>query len=160
MAHWRLKIERQFADEIIAGNKTFEIRQEDDKVFQRGDTVEFAIVPAGKKFYETKEIHDIHNRIYQITYVLHGWGIQEGYCIFGIREIQEDTAQSKEQVMVMPRKELEAQVIKLGARDIAKYCKQHRHCYDCCFCITSLDACMVNNPEQWFLEELEEGESE
>ena len=40
MAHWKLKIEKQFADEIVSGMKNFEIRCESDKVFQKGDSVE------------------------------------------------------------------------------------------------------------------------
>lgn len=93
MAHWRLKIQKQFADEIVKGNKLFEIRKEDDKAFQKGDTVEFGVGATeyyvqGAPFFQTQERHDIHNRNYKITYVLHGWGIQEGYCAFGIKEME------------------------------------------------------------------------
>lgn len=69
MAHWKLKIDKQFADEIVLGNKTFEVRKEDDKVFQRGDTVEFDVNRHNRYIPEE---HPILGKVYEITYVLHG----------------------------------------------------------------------------------------
>ena len=69
MAHWKLRIDKQFADEIFLGNKTFEVRKEDDKVFQRGDTVEFDV---NRQNQYIPEAHPISGKVYEITYVLHG----------------------------------------------------------------------------------------
>lgn len=78
-----LKIMESFADAIVTGDKTFEVR-ENDRGFQRGDIVHF--VP----LYNVDGCKMIHHPIrdieYEITYVLNGWGIKEGYVVFGIKE--------------------------------------------------------------------------
>ena len=118
MAHWELKIEKQFADEIVSGMKNFEIRCESDKVFQKGDSVEFLVNPvelyaAGESgaCYVTKEDHPITGRIYDITYVLHGWGLREDYCAFAIKErVNEETPGGV--IRPKPDYEPEAEMIK------------------------------------------------
>ena len=80
-----LTLKESFCDAIYDGNKTFEIR-ENDRGFQTGDKVKF--IPralSGVPMY-----HKIENKLYEITYVLSGWGIKEGYIVFGIKEINED----------------------------------------------------------------------
>jgi hypothetical protein len=34
------------------------------------------------------KFHDINHREYVITYVLSGWGISDGYVVFGIAELE------------------------------------------------------------------------
>lgn len=29
--------------------------------------------------------HEVNREAYQITYLLHGYGLQDGFCVFGIR---------------------------------------------------------------------------
>lgn len=142
MAHWELKIEKQFADEIVSGMKNFEIRCESDKVFQKGDSVEFRVNPvelfaAGEPgaYYVTKEDHPINGRIYDITYVLHGWGLREDYCAFSIKETDKKPPEPKESMI--PSREV---VRKFGdelkrnvVRDIRKMCTERPICTGCIF---------------------------
>lgn len=32
--------------------------------------------------------HPITDKVYEITYVLNGWGFKNGYVVFGIREVR------------------------------------------------------------------------
>ena len=72
-----LKILESFATDIVMGRKTFEVRK-NDRGFQKGDYVEFTCIE--------NENHSINHMTYEITYVLYGWGIEQGYVVFGIKE--------------------------------------------------------------------------
>lgn len=80
-----LKIKEEFADAIVRGEKTFEIRI-NDRGFQKGDLIEFITVQEDLPF---PDCHPIHNRTYEITYVMNGWGLKNGYVVFGIRETKQ-----------------------------------------------------------------------
>ena len=79
-----LKINVPFADAIVDGRKTFELRC-NDRGFQAGDTVEF--IPVDNCGVRT--FHEIDRRRYEITYVMNGYGLENGYVVFGIREAVE-----------------------------------------------------------------------
>ena len=132
MAHWKLKIDKQFADEIVLGNKTFEVRKEDDKVFQRGDTVEFDVNRQNQYIPET---HPISGKVYEITYVLHGWGIEEGTCAFSIKE--QDIEDPEE-------------IQKMALQDIKAHCKNTK-CDDCfLYSGDKYDFCKISElPTSW-----------
>ena len=78
-----LKILESFAGDVFCGYKTFEVRK-NDRGFQKGDTVTFTCIDKEG----TVIPHGIDTITYEITYVLSGWGIKEGYVVFGIREMQ------------------------------------------------------------------------
>lgn len=78
----RLKLSVHFADAVLSGEKSFEIRK-NDRGFQKGDMVEFTAVDDLSLTVE----HDLNGRTYEITYVLSGWGIEPGYVGFAIREV-------------------------------------------------------------------------
>lgn len=80
----KLKLREEFADDVCMGNKTFEVRI-NDRDFQKGDTVQFICVTESGIQVE----HAINSKVYEITYMLSGWGIKEGYVVFGIREVKE-----------------------------------------------------------------------
>ena len=85
-----LKLNMRFANAVKRGEKNFEIRK-NDRGYQKGDTVVFRIVDdEGKTPYDPK-MSPLYNRLYEITYVLTGWGLKEDYCVFGIREIDTKT---------------------------------------------------------------------
>lgn len=79
-----LKIMACFADAIFYGDKTFEIRYNGDRGFQKGDLVNFIVID---EHGNRVEGHDIEETPYRITYVLSGLGIEKDYVVFGIRPI-------------------------------------------------------------------------
>lgn len=80
-----LKLLENFADDIIIGYKTFEVR-ENDRGFQKGDIVKFTCIDSNG----FKLDHLINEKVYKITYVLNGWGIKNGFVVFGIKECESE----------------------------------------------------------------------
>lgn len=80
MVHY-LKIQRQFAIPILEGNKTFEIRI-NDRGYNKGDTVIFEAYDGGLPCPN----HAINQKVYEITYVFSGYGLDRDFVVFGIRE--------------------------------------------------------------------------
>lgn len=82
-----LKLRAEFADAVEDGTKNFEIRV-NDRGFQKGDLVQFKVISAlgthMSMYWELEE------KIYEITYVLSGWGLKDGYVAFGIKEVAEN----------------------------------------------------------------------
>lgn len=82
-----IKLNVNFCDAVLNGEKTFEIRR-NDRGYQRGDQIRFtatdydalsgSFVPCG---------HEIDDHLYQIDYVISGWGLREGYVAFSIRDV-------------------------------------------------------------------------
>lgn len=77
-----LKLLWTFESDILDGLKTFEVR-ENDRGFQKGDIVKFKVVDTRPNL---SLYHPIETKVYEITYVLNGWGIKNGYVVFGIKE--------------------------------------------------------------------------
>lgn len=85
-----LKILKSFADAIISGDKTFEVRH-NDRGFQKGDKVHFKVEDPPEK----RENHPISKKLYEITYVLNSWGINEGFVVFSIKEAADDNKENQ-----------------------------------------------------------------
>ena len=85
-----LKIYKSFADAIISGDKTFEGRN-NDRGFQKGDKVRFKV----EDLPEKREDHPISEKLYEITYVLNSWGINEGFVVFSIKEAADDNQENQ-----------------------------------------------------------------
>ena len=81
MTH-QLKLREEFAEAVFSGDKCFEVR-ENDRGFQKGDHVIFTVV---SKNGIPHTYHKLHEKRYLITYVLNGWGIEDGYVVFGMKE--------------------------------------------------------------------------
>lgn len=78
----KIKLLENFARDVLEGSKSFEIR-ENDRGYQTGDFVVFNVcdehgVPMPR--------HILNDKIYEITYILSGWGLKDGYVAFGIKE--------------------------------------------------------------------------
>lgn len=75
----KLKIDKPFYDAVKAGLKPFEIRS-NDRGFQKGDLIQFKVRDKDQYwiYHETEEL-------YEITYVLSGWGLKAGYVALAIR---------------------------------------------------------------------------
>ena len=74
-----IKLLETFADAVLEGRKNFEVR-ENDRGYQRGDMVRFIVVDKTGKRVK----HPLESEIFVITYVLSGWGIRDGFVVFGI----------------------------------------------------------------------------
>lgn len=77
-----LKLLWSFENDILDGLKTFEIR-ENERGFQKGDLVKFKVADTRAN---PSINHPIEKKTYEITYVLNGWGIKNGFVVFGIKE--------------------------------------------------------------------------
>lgn len=85
MTH-NIKILRSFADAVLSGDKNFEVR-ENDRGYQKGDIVNFTVIDKNGTCMST---HNLNIEFFEITYVLSGWGIKDGYVVFGIKRIEEE----------------------------------------------------------------------
>lgn len=81
----KIKLLLNFCDDVLSGNKPFEIR-ENDRGYQKGDRVVFEPYNPSDPFVKRL----ISDKVYEITYVLNGWGLKNGYVVFGIREVEND----------------------------------------------------------------------
>ncbi len=86
--HHDIKILPDFADAVYKGEKTFEVR-ENDRGYQKGDTVSF-LVEYTNPCTRFDGTHPLHGKTYKITYVLSGWGIKNGYVVFGIKPVGDE----------------------------------------------------------------------
>lgn len=80
-----LKILSSFVYPILDGEKTFEIR-ENDRGFQKGDRVQFKVVSDDWTRRNSSAINELEHKVFEITYVINGWGLKNGFVVFGIRE--------------------------------------------------------------------------
>ena len=80
----RIKLLETFADAVLDGRKNFEVR-ENDRGYQRGDQVSFIVVDK----HGNRVKHSLEIELFVITYVLSGWGIKDGYVVFGISRISD-----------------------------------------------------------------------
>ena len=79
-----LKLDYEFCDAVLNGEKTFEIRI-NDRGFQKGDFIQFTSTYGGCKL---KECHPINNEKFEITYVLNGYGLKDDYVVLAIKKIE------------------------------------------------------------------------
>ena len=80
-----IKLNEEFCDAVFCGDKNFEIRK-NDRGYQKSDTIKFIPVSnIGIEFF-----HPVGDTLYEITYVLSGWGIKEEYVVFGIKEVSKE----------------------------------------------------------------------
>lgn len=76
-----IKLEYTFQDAVLRGDKCFEVRY-NDRGYQRGDRVKFKVI-------NRRNVSEpLDHKIYEITYVLSGWGIKEDYVVFGIKPLE------------------------------------------------------------------------
>lgn len=83
-----LKIEKDYADSVYFGDKTFEVRN-NDRGFQKGDEIIFHVLKHSVASTIYDERHPLHNTRYEITYVLGSfYGLADGFVAFGIKPIE------------------------------------------------------------------------
>lgn len=81
-----IKLSEDFAESVLNGDKSFEIRK-NDRGYQKGDIVVFRVVERDNPVYEVAK-HPLNGRQFEITYVISGWGLQNNYVAFGIKTIK------------------------------------------------------------------------
>ncbi len=84
MTTHELKIKQCFADAIVNGEKNFEIRY-NDRGYQTGDEIRFHVID--NTTGEPVEEHFIHKLTYKITYIVSGWGLENGYVALSIKQV-------------------------------------------------------------------------
>lgn len=84
----KIKILPQFVAPILSGDKRFEVRN-NDRCYNKGDTIRFTVV--GDRDEMTSELQTacdvLEANTYEVTYVVSGYGLKNGYVAFGIREL-------------------------------------------------------------------------
>lgn len=78
-----IKLAREFCDAVMFGEKSFEIRY-NDRGYQKDDHIKFHAVD--EDGFDIS--HEINRKEYEITYVLSGWGLKDGYVALAIKEIK------------------------------------------------------------------------
>lgn len=82
-----LKLQRKYADRIIDGQKTFEVRL-NDRDYQVGDIIIFTTLENDKP--DETVNHKINNKEYEITYVHANYGMDDDYRQLPDGEISEE----------------------------------------------------------------------
>lgn len=81
MATHRLKILDSFANDVLDGSKSFELRY-NDRNYQRGDYVKFVVVDEDGG----RQTHPLNDVLFRVVYVLGGWGLKDGYVALGLKK--------------------------------------------------------------------------
>lgn len=77
----RLKILDSFASDVLDGSKSFELRY-NDRNYQKGDYIKFIVVDAD----DGRPVHPLNDGLFEIVYVLGGWGLENGYVALGLKK--------------------------------------------------------------------------
>ena len=80
-----IKLSIKFCDAVLNGEKTFDIRK-NDRGYQKGDHIRFK--PVYFSPIQNSAYHAIQEREYEITYVLNGWGLNDGFVALAIKETE------------------------------------------------------------------------
>lgn len=91
MYHHELKIQERFVKPILDEEKRFEIRK-NDRCFQKGDLVSFTVVDNNncKSSELSYKYWEFERMDFEITYIISGWGLRNGYVVFGFKESEND----------------------------------------------------------------------
>lgn len=85
MTH-EIKIQKEFANAVFLGEKTFEVRN-NDRGYQKRDLIKFKVMD---KAWDDPT-HPLNDMTFQITYVLGSFvGLAPDYVAFAIRDVTED----------------------------------------------------------------------
>ena len=85
MTH-EIKIQKEYAQAVYLGEKTFEVRN-NDRGYQKGDLIVFKVMDGGLR----DSTHPLNDMTFQITYVLGSFvGLAPNYVAFAIRDVTED----------------------------------------------------------------------
>ena len=89
MTH-HIKLSHHYADAVLSGQKNFEVRY-NDRRYQRGDKIVFTVVDDARIAMS----HPLSRETYIITYLVHGYGLEKGWCVFGIKPLKEQAEEGE-----------------------------------------------------------------
>lgn len=82
MTH-QIKIQKEYAQAVYLGEKTFEVRN-NDRGYQKGDLIVFQVIDG----YCSNLTHPLNDMTFEITYVLGSFvGLAPNYVAFAIRNV-------------------------------------------------------------------------
>ena len=81
-----VKIYESYADAVLSGEKTFEIRN-NDRGYQKGDYLKFEVMSDTGTYGILT--HGLNEKEYEITYVHSGLGLAAGYVALAIKAVKE-----------------------------------------------------------------------
>lgn len=89
MTTHRLKIHEQYADAVLSGTKTFEIRK-NDRGYKVGDKIVFDVVTNKGHSIGAAARHPLNGATYRIDYILDDFeGLAQKYVAFAISKEDE-----------------------------------------------------------------------
>ena len=80
-----LNIDKEYADAVLSGEKPFEVRR-NDRGYQKGDLIKFKVTDGTY----SKVYHKLDEKIFKITYLMHGFGLEDRWCVFGIKKVDDE----------------------------------------------------------------------
>ena len=82
-----IKLKQDFVEAVSSGRKSFEVRK-NDRGYQTGDLIRFIPLDEdGDPNYDSP----LYSKLFRITYLLSGWGIEKDYVVFSIEEVRNET---------------------------------------------------------------------
>lgn len=89
MATHRLKIQEQYADAVLNGTKTFEVRK-NDRNFKVGDKIVFDVVTNEGDAVGEAARHPLNGATFRIDYILDDFeGLAQKYVALAISKVDE-----------------------------------------------------------------------
>lgn len=80
-----IKLLEDYCDAVLSGEKTFEVRK-NDRGYQKGDHISF--IPVDRLCLKIP--HPVSEKEYEITYVHSGLGLENGYVVFSIKDVESE----------------------------------------------------------------------
>ena len=81
-----IKLNENFAGVVLSGEKCSEVRF-NDRGYQKGDLIEFEAVGIGGSILDP---NPMEGKQYKITFVQSGRGLQEGFVVLSIKEVEKN----------------------------------------------------------------------
>lgn len=76
----QLKLRKEFADAVLSGEKSFEIRY-NDRDYHKGDLIYFRVIEENGQPVE----HELNGKEFEITYIVANWGLKNDFVALAIK---------------------------------------------------------------------------
>jgi len=80
---WRLKTLPRFFNAVLEGEKTFEVRREDDKTFSVGDILYL------REYLDDEDVFTGRGITVEVRYIMREskFGVTPGFCVMAVRKL-------------------------------------------------------------------------